>query len=57
MAAADWLNVTSVTITLTFVNPLSATAGTTTTEGVAQPTTLSFTRVIDVMNRTGEGET
>lgn len=57
MAAADWLNVTSVTITLTFVNPLSATTGTTTTEGVAQPTTLSFTRVIDVMNRTGEGET
>ena len=55
MANADWLNVTSVTITLTFVNPLSATTGSKTTEGVNQPPTLSFTRVIDVMNRTGEG--
>ncbi len=54
MAAADWGNITSVTITLTFVNPLSATTGITTTEGVNQPPTLSFTRVIDVMNRTGE---
>ena len=57
MAAGDWVNVTSVTITLTFANPLSATTANTTTEGVVQPTTLSFTRVIDVMNRTGEGET
>jgi type IV pilus assembly protein PilW len=57
MTNADWLNLTSVTVTLTFVNPLSATTGTMTTEGVNQPPTLSFTRVIDVMNRTGEGET
>ena len=55
MANADWLNLTSVTITLTFVNPLSATTGITTTEGVNQPPTVSFTRVIDVMSRTGEG--
>jgi type IV pilus assembly protein PilW len=57
MAAADWMNVTSVTITLTFVNPLSSTTGITTTEGVIQPPTLTFQRVIDVMNRAGEGET
>jgi type IV pilus assembly protein PilW len=57
MLNADWLNITSVTITLTFVNPLSATTGITTTEGVNQPPTLTFQRVIDVMNRTGEGET
>jgi type IV pilus assembly protein PilW len=57
MTSADWLNVTSVTITVTFTNPLSATTGITTTEGISQPPTLSFTRVIDVMNRTGEGET
>jgi type IV pilus assembly protein PilW len=54
MLATDWPNVTSVTITLTFPNPLAAT---TTSEGVNQPPTLTFTRVIDVMNRTGEGET
>lgn len=53
MAAADWLNVTSVTITLTFTNPLSAAAGSRTTEGVNQPATVSFTRVVDIMNRTG----
>jgi type IV pilus assembly protein PilW len=57
MLNADWLNLTSVTITLTFTNPLSATTGIETTEGVNQPATLSFTRVIDVMSRTGEGET
>jgi type IV pilus assembly protein PilW len=54
---ADWLAVTSVTVTLTFVNPLSSTTGTKTTEGVAQPPTLTYQRVIDIMNRTGEGET
>jgi type IV pilus assembly protein PilW len=54
MLNADWLNLTSVTVTLTFANPLAAT---TTSEGVNQPATLSFTRVIDVMNRAGEGET
>jgi type IV pilus assembly protein PilW len=60
MLTTDWPNLTSVTITLTFVNPLAATTGTTasnTTEGVKQPATLSFTRVIDVMNRAGEGAT
>jgi type IV pilus assembly protein PilW len=60
MLNADWLNLTSVTITLTFANPLAPATGTSatnTTEGVYQPATLSFTRVIDVMNRTGEGET
>jgi type IV pilus assembly protein PilW len=54
MLTTDWPDVTSVTITLTFTNPLAAT---TTSEGVNQPATLQFTRVIDVMNRTGEGET
>jgi type IV pilus assembly protein PilW len=57
MTNTDWTNLTSVTITLTFVNPLSSTTGITTTEGVNQPPTLTFQRVIDVMNRTGEGET
>jgi type IV pilus assembly protein PilW len=52
MANADWLNLTSVTITLTFANPL---AGTTTSQGVSQPATLSFTREIDIMARIGEG--
>jgi type IV pilus assembly protein PilW len=47
----DWQNLTSVTITVTFVNPL---AGQKTSEGVNQPATVSFTRVVDVMNRTGE---
>lgn len=51
LTAADWLNLTSVTVTVTFVNPL---AGQGTSEGVQQPGTVSFTRVIDIMNRTGE---
>lgn len=48
MLAADWTNLTSVTITLTFVNPL---AGKTTL--VRQPPTVTFTRVVDIMSRTG----
>jgi type IV pilus assembly protein PilW len=51
MAAADWMYVTSVTIKVTFVNPLF---GQKTSEGVVQQPTVSFTRVIDIMNRTGE---
>jgi type IV pilus assembly protein PilW len=54
MAAADWLNVTAVTITLTFANPLAAAASSSTNEGVSQPTTVSFTRVVDIMNRVGQ---
>jgi len=45
-----WNNIVSVKVTLTFVNPLYGNlAGQSTTE---QPT-VQFTRVIDVMNKTG----
>ena len=49
MTNADWGNLTSVTLTITFVNPL---AGQPTTRTI-QPPTLAFTRVVDIMNRTG----
>jgi type IV pilus assembly protein PilW len=47
----NWSNVVSVKLTLTFVNPLYGNlAGQST---VNQPQTIQFTRVIDVMNKTG----
>lgn len=45
MAAADWLNVSSVKVRLTFTNPMSAQPG--------QPATLAMERVIAIMNRAG----
>lgn len=45
MAAADWLNISSVKVRLTFTNPMSAQPG--------QPATLAMERVIAVMNRSG----
>lgn len=45
MTNANWLNVTSVKVTLTFVNPLANEAG--------QPGTVQFTRVISLMSRIG----
>ena len=46
MSAADWMNVTSIKIQLTFANPLF---GQTTT----QPATIVFERIIPVMGRAG----
>jgi type IV pilus assembly protein PilW len=45
-----WAQVISVKITLTFVNPLY---GTLAGQSLTVPQTIPFTRVIDVMNRTG----
>lgn len=45
MTSANWLNVTSVKVTLTFVNPLKADPG--------QSPTVQFSRVITLMNRIG----
>jgi len=45
MTAVDWSNVNSVRVTLVFVNPLAGQAG--------QPATISFSRVICVMNKCG----
>jgi type IV pilus assembly protein PilW len=45
MAAADWGNVSSVKVRLTFDNPLAEQAG--------QPATIQFTRTIAIMARTG----
>lgn len=45
MTAADWPNVISLRLTLTFKNPLAGQPG--------QPQTLNFTRVIAIMNRAG----
>jgi type IV pilus assembly protein PilW len=46
----NWSNVTSVEVTLTFINPLATQNG----QAVAgQPATVSFTRVISVMGRVG----
>jgi type IV pilus assembly protein PilW len=47
MSAADWMNVSSVKIQLTFTNPLF---GQTTT---GQPATINFERIIQVMARSG----
>ena len=48
MAAADWSNVISVMIELTFTNPLYKTSGTTT-----QPATITIQRVVGIMNQLG----
>jgi type IV pilus assembly protein PilW len=48
MAAADWLNVTSVRVTLTFNNPLYIS-----TQAAQQPQYVYFTRVIALQGRTG----
>ncbi len=49
MATADWLNVISVQITLSFTNPLY------TAPGLGQPQTITFSRVVDIMRQTGIG--
>ena len=55
MTNADWINLTSVTVTLTFSNPLWCAAGACLQgQSTSQPATISFTRVVDIMNRTGE---
>jgi type IV pilus assembly protein PilW len=46
----NWSNVTSVEVTLTFINPLATQNGQTV---AGQPATVSFTRVIGVMGRVG----
>jgi hypothetical protein len=46
----NWSNVTSVQVTLTFVNPLATQSGQTV---AGQPATVTFTRVISVMGRVG----
>jgi type IV pilus assembly protein PilW len=48
MTAANWMNVISVRVTLTFNNPLYV-AG----SGNGQPQTIAFTRVVGVMSKTG----
>ena len=45
MTAANWNNVISVSVTLTFVNPLAGQPN--------QPATIAFQRVVSVMNRAG----
>jgi type IV pilus assembly protein PilW len=45
MGAANWPNVTSVKVVLTFTNPMAGQAG--------QPATVTITRVIGLMNRVG----
>ncbi len=49
MTAADWLNVTSVKVTITFVNPMKGQAGQT---GGARDT-IVFQRIVAVMKRAG----
>jgi type IV pilus assembly protein PilW len=46
-AAGDWSNIVSVRILLTFTNPLYVSAG------LGQPATITFQRVVGVMNKTG----
>jgi type IV pilus assembly protein PilW len=46
MAAANWSNVITVSITLTFTNPIAG-------AGAGQPATISFQRVVGVMNKAG----
>jgi type IV pilus assembly protein PilW len=55
-AANEWTNVISVKVTLTFVNPLYGNlAGQNTNADT--PQTIAFTRVIDIMNKTGGATT
>lgn len=48
LTAADWLNISSVKVRLTFTNPLKRPQG-----DLKQPATIDFTRVIAVMARAG----
>ena len=53
-----WGNVLSVKIKMTFVNPMyGALGGQGQTQIASMPQTISFERVIDVMNRTGVSTT
>ena len=45
LTAADWSNVSSVKVRLTFVNPMASQAG--------QPATVRFTRIVAIMGRAG----
>jgi hypothetical protein len=47
MTSADWSNLISVQVTLTFTNPLYSASN------PGQPATVSISRVISVMNQTG----
>jgi len=49
MTSADWTNLISVQVTLTFTNPLYSASN------PGQPQTVSISRVISVMNQTGIG--
>jgi len=49
MTSADWTNLISVQVTLTFTNPLYSASN------PGQPATVSISRVISVMNQTGVG--
>jgi type IV pilus assembly protein PilW len=51
MAAADWSNITSVKVQITFVNPMATTPSGTAVPG--QPALILFQRIIAVMNRSG----
>jgi hypothetical protein len=51
MSAADWSNVISVQITLTFTNPLYS--DTNVGQGTTMPQTVSFSRVVNIMRQTG----
>jgi type IV pilus assembly protein PilW len=51
MLTTDWLNVSSVKIAIVFVNPMAKTASGAAIPG--QPATITFQRIIAVMNRTG----
>jgi len=50
--AGDWFRVTSVRVTLTFVNPLCTLPNSATCQA-GQPATVSYTRTINLMGRTG----
>jgi type IV pilus assembly protein PilW len=51
MTTTDWLNVSSVKITIVFINPLATTASGASVPG--QPATITFLRIVAIMNRTG----
>jgi type IV pilus assembly protein PilW len=51
MTTADWLNVSSVKITIVFINPLATTASGASVPG--QPATITFLRIVAIMNRMG----
>jgi Type IV Pilus-assembly protein W len=53
-AGPYWNNVISVKLTLSFVNPLY---GNLPGQSSTAPPTISFTRVIDIMNKTGGSQT